>query len=633
MGIATLSLVLCSIFGTHAYLIGPVRVSHQQQRVAVNSERPIRSAADVTMCGIVAVFDDQLSAEEIKTLTVQLTQRLEHRGPDEVGYHGGEGFGLGHARLSIMDPEAGKQPLISRASGAAVIHNGEIYNHAKIRDEWRDVRTAAGAEPFDFTCGSDSEVVLPLFEDLSPVELAQKLDGMFGIVVVSKDGKDMAAIRDPVGIKPLYRGWSDNGRVIIASELKCLVGEVEHAELVPPGHVWTREGGYSRYFTPKWLAPLIDPTTPKPPLPTGSTDGVRAKLRAAVDKRLMSDVGFGLLLSGGLDSAIVAKLMSELTDMSTIKSFTVGQANSPDIMAARAIARHFGSEHHEKIFTTEEAFAIVPKVVYHLETYEPELIRSAIPNYFLAQLAAAHTKVVLTGEGADELFAGYLYFRDAPSAQLLHDETLRIWNHLASVNLQRADRMCMAHGLEARVPFLDVQMLAEAYETVDPALKMHAPPGPEGDGRMEKWALRSLFDGEIPHEVLWRTKAMQCEGVGTNWVDDLQAMCASMVTDEQFAAAASTYPLNPPQSKEEYYYRALFEKHFSGFDRFVHVWEGGCRAGGAPWENAAYTRAGLKDTSQLEHGLMEGVDLVTEAATGRKVRAGTPDVERVSAGV
>jgi len=441
-----------------------------QRRAAARPPPAARRCADPRLCGIVAVFDDLLSAEEIKELTVELTRRLEHRGPDSVGFHGGDGFGLGHARLSIMDPEAGKQPLVSQATGAAVVHNGEIYNHAALREEWAAVRTAAGKAPFSFTTGSDSEVVLPLFEDLSPAELAAKLDGMFGVVAASADGKDFVAVRDPVGIKPLYRGWSrDGGRVIFASELKCLVGVVEHAELVPPGHVWTRERGYERYFDPEWLAPLSRPDAPPPPLGTRGTDRVRSILKAAVQKRLMSDVGYGLLLSGGLDSAIVAKLMSELTDMSTIKSFTVGMANSPDIMAARAIADVFGTEHHEYIFTPEEAFSILPKVVEHLETYEPELIRSSIPNYFLAKLAGSHTKVVLTGEGSDELFAGYLYFRDAPDKEALHKETLRIFDHLASVNLQRSDRMGMAHGLEARVPFLDVDMLRELYAEVRPA--------------------------------------------------------------------------------------------------------------------------------------------------------------------
>ena len=577
------------------------------------------------MCGLVAVFDSTMSPSDLEELTKELTRRLEHRGPDEVGYHAGEGFGFGHARLSIMDPEAGIQPLISRETGSFVVHNGEIYNHLKLKAESNEYRKAAGKEPYQFTCGSDSEAVLPWFEDLEPEEFVSKLDGMFGVVVASPDGKKVVACRDPVGIKPLYRGWSTDGtRTIFASELKCLVGVCDEAELVPPGHLWTPESGYVRYFKPDWFTPNL---TGKPPaeLPTGTTENTRARLLAAVDKRLMSDVGFGLLLSGGLDSAIVAQLMSELTDMSTIKSFTVGLPNSPDIMAARGIAKKFGTQHYEYNFTPEEAFSRVPDIVYHLETYEPELIRSAIPNYFLARLAAEHTKVVLTGEGADELFAGYLYFRDCPDRESMHMELLRITNALASVNLQRADRMTMAHGLEARVPFLDTEMLKEAFEVVDPALKMHVRSDDPAEAKMEKFALRNLFkaDVEIPNEVLWRTKAMQCEGVGTNWVEQLQAMCAAEVSDEEFAAAETTFPLNPPQSKEEYYYRKLFEDKFPGMQKFVHVWPGGCRAGGASWDNEAYTRAGLKDTSQLKHGLMEGVDVKTEAGTGRKIAAVT----------
>jgi phosphoserine phosphatase SerB len=291
--------------------------------------------------------------------------------------------------------------------------------------------------------------------------------------------------------------------------------------------------------------------------------------------------------------------------MKKIKSFTVGMANSPDIMAARAVAESFGCIHHEHIFTADEAFDIVPKVIYHLETYEPELIRSSIPNYFLATLASQHTKVVLTGEGADELFAGYLYFRDAPSRDLLHGETLRIWDALHNVNLQRSDRMSMAHGLEARVPFLDVDMLQEAFGHVDPAVKMHN----HEEGKIEKWALRALFEESgIPADVVWRTKAMQCEGVGVDWVSTLQQRCEEMVSDADFQNAAATFPINPPQSKEEYYYRSLFEQHFPNMDKFVHVWPGGCRAGGAPWDNSQYTRAGLKDTAQLTHGLQDGVE-------------------------
>lgn len=568
------------------------------------------------MCGILALFDPNLSPEEIKELACRLTALLPHRGPDELGYHGGRHFGLGHARLSIMDPAGGKQPLIDEQTGSAIVVNGEIYNHQKLREATRTEREG-NSEQYKFKTTSDSESVLPHFADHGE-QCVARLDGMFALCIVSGDGESILAARDPCGIKPLYRGWSANGRIIFASELKCLVGQVDYAEEFPNGHYWVRtssEGGkYVRYFEPAWMRPLLDPTAPLQ-LGKSSTERVRDILKMAVQKRLMSDVGFGLLLSGGLDSAIVCKLMSELTDMSKIKSFTVGMANSPDIMAARSVAAQFGTIHHEHLFTPREAFDIVPEVVYHLETYEPELIRSSIPNFFLARLAGSHVKVVLTGEGADELFAGYLYFRDCPDKEAMQLETLRIWDHLHNVNLQRSDRMSMAFGLEARVPFLDVQMLAEAYGELDPACKMHE------NGRMEKAALRELFAGELPHEILWRTKAMQCEGVGTDWVSMLQAMCSEVVSDEEMANATLTYQPNPPHSKEELYYRRLFESHFKGMSKFVHVWEGGCRAAGAPWKSSAYTRAGLANTEQLKHGLMENSGVETEAGTGRKIES------------
>jgi len=579
-----------------------------------------RNEVPLRMCGILAVFDSRIDDDEMEKLTKELTCLLEHRGPDEVGYRGGPGFGLGHARLSIMDPAAGHQPLVSKATGAAVIHNGEIYNHAKLRARTAKERAAAGKPLYEFQTGSDSEAVLPFFEDLGEGVISQ-LDGMFTVIAVSADGEQVVVGRDPCGIKPLYCGWNADGRVIFASELKCLVGQVEQVEEFPPGHYWTPQKGYVRYFQPKWMTPLLDPAEPIE-LPTGGTNKIRETLKMAVEKRLMSDVDYGLLLSGGLDSAIVCKLMSELTDMSKIKSFTVGMANSPDVTAARAVAEVFGTDHYEYLFTPEEAFSIVPKVIYHLETYEPELIRSSIPNFFLARLAGSHLKVVLTGEGADELFAGYLYFRDCPSREAMQRETIRIYDALHNVNLQRSDRMGMAHGVEARVPFLDVEMLRMAYEEVDPAIKMHS------EARMEKFCLRELFDdGDIPQDVVWRTKAMQCEGVGTDWVSILQAMCGDVVSDAEFADAATKFPLNTPHSKEEYYYRKIFEEHFKGFDKFVHVWEGGCRAGGAAWESSAYTRAGLVNTDQLKHGLME----TEEAAVAQAIEAAAESDKSASA--
>lgn len=332
------------------------------------------------------------------------------------------------------------------------------------------------------------------------------------------------------------------------------------------------------------------------------TSHVREVLTQAVKDQMMSDVPIGLLLSGGLDSAVISSIIKPMLEETKQEyiTFTVGQEGSPDVTAARMMSDFLGTKHHEYLFTSEEACSIIPDVIYHLETYEPELIRSAIPNYFLARLASQHVKVVLTGEGSDELFAGYLYFRDAPDSAAIHKELRRIFHHLHNVNCQRADRMTMAHGLEARVPFLDPNVI-DAVMQVDPEYKRI-----EGEEKPEKHALRALFDGEIPDPVLWRTKAMQCEGVGLNWVADLQTFCESQVSDEYFAKAESLYPINPPQSKEEMYYRRLFESNYKNMDKFVHVWEGGCRAGGAAWQNEAYTRFGLKDVGQLAKGI-EGV--------------------------
>jgi len=332
-------------------------------------------------------------------------------------------------------------------------------------------------------------------------------------------------------------------------------------------------------------------------------------------------VPFGALLSGGVDSCIVTCLMAEIARENKLdynwpdgklRTYTVGMEGSPDIMAAREMARHLGTVHHERLFTAAEACKIVPKVVYHMETYEPELLRSAIPNYFLAEIASRDVKMVLTGEGADELFAGYLYFRDCPQPAALQDECRRIFAHLQNVNLQRADRMSMAHGLEARVPFLDLDFVDVAF-AVDPALKMIV----KGDDtrRETKQYLREIFAGEpgaveskegyVPHGLLFRTKAMQCEGVGQGWVQILQEYAAAQVSENEYEQLRCKYPQNPPESREEAWYRKLFEERFPGQDKFVHVWENGCRAGGAAWKSDAYTRAGLQDTGQLRHQFMD----------------------------
>ena len=291
-----------------------------------------------------------------------------------------------------------------------------------------------------------------------------------------------------------------------------------------------------------------------------------------------------------------------------IKSFAVGQEGSPDILAARAVSKFLGTEHHEAIFTPEDAFQVLEKIVYHMETYEPELIRSSIPNYFLAKKTAEHVKVVLTGEGSDEIWSGYLYYASCVDPKQLQEENRRILKAVQFVNLQRADRMTMAHSLEARVPFFDVDHIATAM-ALDPVEKLC---GDGANGRCEKHFLRKLYQDQLPEEVVWRTKAMQCEGVGMTWVGVLQKYISdNLVSDEEFATASTTFPTNTPHSKEEYYYRSIFEKYYPSCEKFVHVWPGGCRAGGSAWEDDRYTRAGLLDTELLKkgHGLASEISI------------------------
>jgi len=555
-------------------------------RNSVGSRKNTRSV--VRMCGFIAVRDKNLSIplDKREPLVRELASRMVTRGPDETGFYGGDVWAMGHQRLSIMDPEHGHQPIVYEEEDgeAAVVANGEIYNYKELRKQFGlpEGRT-----------GSDSEVLLQLYQKLGP-SMCQHLNGIFGFVVVSADGRSMMAARDHCGIKPLYVGYGQGGSVWFASELKSLVDQCDRIDEFPEGHYWTPEEGFVRWYKPAWDRDDF--------VPTAGLEGIRDALKAAVRAQCMSDVPFGLLLSGGLDSAVIGTLLKEVLDErgEQMLTFTIGQAGSPDVTAARMMAEHWGSKHEEYLFEPEEAFAVVEKVIYHLETYEPELIRSAIPNFFLARLAGSRVKMVLTGEGSDELFGGYLYFRDAPDEAAFFKELRRIFWHLHNVNCQRADRMTMAHALEARVPFLDPNVI-DAVMAVSPSLKMI-----DGEARPEKWALRTLFDGEIPDPVLWRTKAMQCEGVGMTWVSQLQRMCAAAVSDDEFARAAELFPINTPHSKEEFYYRRIFDKYYSGLDKFIHVWEGGCRAAGAAWESAAYTRAGLADVDQLGRGLGEG---------------------------
>ena len=586
------------------------------------------------MCGIVAaiLLDKQAklkNKEEAAKLGAKLTGRLMHRGPDDMGVHVGENFWMGHTRLSIVDPKNGHQPLTDQSKTSFVVANGEIYNHKALKEELR-----IGDE--ELVTHSDSEVIIHAYKKIGN-EVCTKLIGMFGFVLVTEDG-DVLACRDKIGIKPLYMGKSKDGtEMFFASELKAIVDQCtpDDLMLVPAGHYWTRETGLVDYYQPEWdvenysaqfqtadnqVESLSEKSDSEESTPKrfATAEECKKSLEEAVILRCMADVEVGLLLSGGLDSSILGAIMVQphvrkhLTATKKLKSFAVGQEGSPDIIAARCVAEQLGTDHIEAIFTPEMAFEILENVVYHAETYEPELLRSCIPNYFLAKKTAEHVKVVLTGEGSDELWSGYLYYNDCKDAMTLQNENRRILKAVQVANLQRCDRMAMAHSLEARVPFFDVNNLAVSMR-VDPAKKLIKKGADKSEDQFcEKWMLRKMYEDIVAPEVVWRTKAMQCEGVGMTWVKALQNhISTNLVTDEQFAKADSLFPKNPPQTKEEYYYRTIFEKYYPGCEKFVHVWPGGCRAGGAPWKNEQYTRAGLVNTEMLKkgHGLADKINV------------------------
>ncbi|MDT0646163.1 asparagine synthase B [Zunongwangia sp. F260] len=494
------------------------------------------------MCGILAVIGDRLSKEKVSSLS----KRMSHRGPDESDVHiTEEGYVLSHERLSIVDLETGKQP-IQGTSTAWMIHNGEIYNHEALREN--------ELKHHKFRTTGDSEVIVHLYEEYG-YDFLDKLDGDFSFVVV--DGKDFIAARDPIGVKPLYYGTDDDGAIWFASEMKALADDCSNFAAFPPGHYYTPETGFVEYYTPDWY----DYKKGKEKLDLAK---LRESLIAATKKRLMADVPLGVLLSGGLDSSLTSSIAARLLEGTGKKlhSFSIGlDETAPDLIAARKVAEFLGTEHTELYFTVEEGIEILKKLVWHLETYDVTSIRASTPMYFLSKgIKDKGVKVVLSGEGADEIFGGYLYFKNAPSPEEFQKETIRRVQRLATADCLRADKSTMAHGLEARVPFLDKQFLKTAIET-EPKEKM-----PSTYDGVEKYILRKAFDTPerpfLPDEVLWRQKEQFSDGVGYNWIDELIAYAAARVTDEQMAEAAKRFPHNTPATKEAYFYREIFHSHF-----------------------------------------------------------------------
>ena len=506
------------------------------------------------MCGIVAIFNIQEQTPELRQKALRMSQKIRHRGPDWSGIYNGGSAILCHERLSIVDPESGKQPLFSPDMKQILAVNGEIYNHKEIRERYKG--------RYDFQTGSDCEVILALYRDKG-VNFLEDLNGIFAFALYDEEQDAFLIARDQIGVIPLYIGYNADGKVFVASELKALEGECERYEPFLPGHYyWSKDPGMKRWYKRDWME--YDNVKDN----TASSDAIRKSLCAAVKRQMMSDVPYGVLLSGGLDSSVISAITESYaerrieTDSRSrawwprLHSFAVGLKGAPDLAKARLVADHIGTEHHEINYTIQEGLDALRDVIYFIETYDITTVRASVPMYLLARvIKSMGIKMVLSGEGADEIFGGYLYFHKAPSAEEFHKETVRKLSKLHLYDCLRANKSLSAWGVEGRVPFLDKEFLDVAMRT-NPEAKMC--PGKT----IEKRIVREAFANMLPDEVAWRQKEQFSDGVGYSWIDTLKKITSDQVSDEQMAHAAERFPINPPRNKEEYYYRSIFAEHF-----------------------------------------------------------------------
>ena len=515
------------------------------------------------MCGIVGIFNLRQQTPEWRQKALRMSQKVRHRGPDWSGIYAGGSASLAHERLSIVDPESGRQPLFSPDRKQVLAVNGEIYNHQNIRKEF------AGCYPYQ--TGSDCEVILSLYRqwrddgaDASRLpQLIERLSGIFAFALYDADLDAFLIARDPIGVIPLYIGYDKEGHVYVASELKALEGQCDSYEVFLPGHYyWSRKPGMTRYYHRRWES--YDYVKDRPAL----VSDVREGLRDAVRRQLMSDVPYGVLLSGGLDSSVISAIAQSYSAhriedggatqayWPRLHSFAVGLKGSPDLAKARLVADYIGTVHHEIHYTIEEGIDALRDVIYFIETYDVTTVRASTPMYLLARvIKSMGIKMVLSGEGADEIFGGYLYFHKAPDARAFHEETVRKLSRLYQYDCLRANKSLAAWGVEGRVPFLDKEFLDIAM-SLNPKAKMCP-----GDV-IEKKIVREAFADMLPEEVAWRQKEQFSDGVGYNWIDTLRDYTASQVSDEEMAHAAERFPINPPRNKEEYFYRSIFASHF-----------------------------------------------------------------------
>ena len=506
------------------------------------------------MCGIVAILDVKAQTKALREKALRMSQKIRHRGPDWSGVYCGGSAILAHERLSIVDPESGGQPLFSPDRKQILAVNGEIYNHQDIRRRY--------AGHYDFQTGSDCEVILALYREKG-IDFLEDLSGIFAFVLYDEERDEFLIARDPIGVIPLYIGYDDNGMVYVASELKALEGQCERYEPFLPGHYyWSKQPGMQRYYRRDWMQ--YDAVKDN----DASVEAIRDALESAVKRQLMSDVPYGVLLSGGLDSSVISAIAEKYSEMRIeddsqtkaywprLHSFAVGLKGAPDLAKARLVADHIGTVHHEINYTIQEGLDAIRDVIYYIETYDVTTVRASTPMYLLARvIKSMGIKMVLSGEGADEIFGGYLYFHKAPTAKDFHEETVRKLSKLHLYDCLRANKSLAAWGVEGRVPFLDKEFLDVAMRT-NPKAKMC--PGQT----IEKKIVREAFAELLPEEVAWRQKEQFSDGVGYSWIDTLKAITAAAVTDEDMAHAAERFPINPPKNKEEYYDRSIFAEHF-----------------------------------------------------------------------
>ena len=534
------------------------------------------------MCGIVAILNVKEQTQELRQKALRMSQKIRHRGPDWSGIYCGGSAILTHERLSIVDPESGGQPLYSPDRKQVLAVNGEIYNHQEIRRQY--------AGYYDFQTGSDCEVILALYREKG-IDFLEDLSGIFAFVLYDEERNEFLIARDPIGVIPLYIGYDSDGTIYVASELKALEGQCERYEPFLPGHYLTNiehstlniehchsDGvadnvqfsmfNFQCYYRRDWFDYEAVKDNP------ASVPAIHDALTAAVKRQLMSDVPYGVLLSGGLDSSVISAIAEKFSehriedDSKTkaywprLHSFAVGLKGAPDLAKARLVADHIGTVHHEINYTIQEGLDAIRDVIYFIETYDVTTVRASTPMYLLARvIKSMGIKMVLSGEGADEIFGGYLYFHKAPNAREFHEELVRKMSKLHLYDCLRANKALMARGVEGRVPFLDKDFIDIAMN-LNPADKMNIRLPDGAKQRMEKWILRKAFEDMLPEAICWRQKEQFSDGVGYSWIDTLKRITEEKVSDNEFARRENRFPVNPPKTKEEYFYREIYSSLF-----------------------------------------------------------------------